>query len=136
MENIHEHQVGEVLPYQFEPEVGAETSSLSDESNSEQGSVLSLSEEEVDTKANAWRLETLSWCKCGHCALSTKIVECFCCHEKAVEYDEYGVLLDQIEANGDECLTKHADFRDNMLSVGRHIKDRCLSPSGRKLAFR
>ncbi len=62
--------------------------------------------------------ETLSWCKCGHCALSTKIVECFCCHEKAVEYDEYGLLLDQIEANGDECLTKHADFRDNMLSEG------------------
>ena len=28
MENIHQHQVGEVLPYQFEPEVGAETSSL------------------------------------------------------------------------------------------------------------
>ena len=121
MENIHEHQVGEVLPYQFEPEVGAETSSLSDESDSEQGSVLSSSEEEVDTefeKANAWRLETLSWCKCGHCGLSTKIVECFCCHEKAVEYDEYGVLLDQIEANGDECLTRHADFRDNMLSEG------------------
>ena len=42
---------------QYEPEPGAETSSISDESDSEQGSVLSLSEEEIDTefeRANAW----------------------------------------------------------------------------------
>ena len=73
----------------------------------------------VDTefeRANAWRLETLSWCKCGHCAVSKKIIECFCCLEKAVKYDEYGMLLDQVEAHGNKCLTKHPDFRDNMLS--------------------
>ena len=35
-----------------------------------------------------------------------------------MEYDEYGVLLDQTEAQGDKCLTKHPDFRDNMLSEG------------------
>ena len=69
-------------------------------------------------RANAWRLETLSWCKCGHCTLSTKAIECFCCHEKAVEYDEYGVLLDKTEAQGEKCLTLHPDFRDNMLSEG------------------
>ena len=121
MENIHENQVGEVLPYQFEPVAGAGTANFSDESDSEQSSVLSSSEEEVDNefeRANAWRLENLSWCKCGHCALSTKAIECFCCHEKAVEYDEYGVLLDQTEALGEECLTIHPDFRDNMLSEG------------------
>lgn len=121
MENIREHQVEEVLPYQFEPEAGAETQNFSDESDSEQGSVLSSSEEEVDNefeRANAWRLETLSWCKCGHCALSTKAIECFCCHEKAVEYDEYGVLPDETEAHGEKCLTIHPDFRDNMLSEG------------------
>ena len=121
MENIHENQVGEVLPYQFEPVAGAGTSNFSDESDSEQSSVLSSSEEEVDNefeRANALRLENLSWCKCGHCALSTKAIECFCCHEKAVEYDEYGVLLDQTEALGEECLTIHPDFRDNMLSEG------------------
>ena len=39
MENIHEKQVGEVSPYQFEPEVGAKTSNLSDESDSEQGMI-------------------------------------------------------------------------------------------------
>ena len=33
-----------------------------------------------------------------------------------MEYDEYGMLLDQVEAHGDKCLTKHPDFRDNMLS--------------------
>ena len=124
MENIHENQVEVILPYQYEPEPGAETSSISDESDSEQGSVLFSSEEEVDTefeRANAWRLETLSWCKCGHCALSTKIIECFCCIEKAVEYDEYGMLLDQVEAHGDKCLTKHSDFRDNMLYCCRKV---------------
>ena len=83
--------------------------------------MLSSSEEEVDNefeRANTWCLENLSWCKCGHCALSTKAIECFCCHEKAVEYDEYGVLLDQTEARGEECLTIHPDFRDSMLSEG------------------
>ena len=38
MENIHENQVEAILPYQYEPEPGAETSSISDESDSEQGS--------------------------------------------------------------------------------------------------
>lgn len=121
MEDIHENQVGEVLPYQYEPEKGAETSTFSDESVSDQGSVMSSSEDEVDNefeRANAWRLETLSWCKCGHCVLSTKAIECFCCHEKAVEFDEYEVLLDETEAHGEKCLTCHPDFRDNMLSEG------------------
>ena len=116
MENIHENQVGEVLPYQFEPEKGAEASNYSDESDSEGGSVLSSSEDEVDIefeRANAWRLETLSWCKCGNCALSTKAIECFCCHEKAVEYR---VLLDETEAQVEKCFTLHPDFQDNMLS--------------------
>ena len=56
MENIHENQVEAILPYQYEPEPGAETSSIRDESDSEQGSVLFSSEEEVDTefeRANA-----------------------------------------------------------------------------------
>ena len=105
MENIHENQVEAILPYQYEPEPGAETSSISDESDSQQGSVL-FSSEEVDTqfeRANAWRLETLSCCKCGHCAVSLAlIIECFCCLEKAVEYDEYGMLLDRVEAHGDK----------------------------------
>ena len=121
MESIHEHQVKEVLPCQYEPEAGAETSSFSDESDSEQGNDLSSSEEEVDTefeRANAWRLETLSWCKCGHCTSSTKVIECFCCQEKALDYDEYGVLLDQIQAHDEKCLTKHPDCRDNVLSEG------------------
>ena len=112
MENIHEKQVGEVLlPYQFEPEKGAEASNYSYESDSEGGSVLSSSEDEVDIefeRANAWRLETISWCKCGHCTLSMKAIECFCCHKKVVEY---GVLLDY-------SITLHPDFRDNMLSEG------------------
>ena len=85
MENIHEHQVEEILPYQYEPEPGAETSIISDESDSEQGSVLSLSEEEIDNefeRANAWHLETPTWCKCGHCAVSTKLLCVFAATKK------------------------------------------------------
>ena len=119
MENIHENQVGEVLPYQFEPEARPNKSNTSDESDSEQSSDLSSSDEEVDREfmmANAWRLETLSWCKCGQCTLSTKAIECFCCHEKALKYDEYDVLLNQTESQGNTCLTTHPEFVDNMLS--------------------
>ena len=52
MENIHENQVEAILPYQYEPEPGAEASSISDESDSEQGSVLFSSEEEVDIQSS------------------------------------------------------------------------------------
>ena len=51
MENIHENQVELILPYQYEPEPGAETPSISDESDSEQGSVL-FSSEEVDIRSS------------------------------------------------------------------------------------
>ena len=101
--------------------MGAKTTNLSDESDSEQGSGLSSSDEEIDDefeRANAWRLQTLSWCKCGHCTISTKAIECFCCYEKALEYDEYDVLLDQTETQGEKCLTTHPDFQDSMLSEG------------------
>ena len=50
MENIRENHVEAILPYQYEPEPGTETSSISDKSDSEQGSVLFSSEEEVDTE--------------------------------------------------------------------------------------
>jgi hypothetical protein len=119
MENTYDKQAGEVLPYQFEPEVGGETSNLSEESDSDQGSDLSSSDEEIDhefERVNVWRLQTLSWCKCGHCTISTKAIECFCCHEKALEYDEYDVLLEQTESLGEKCLTTHTDFQENMLS--------------------
>ena len=52
MENIHENQVEVILPYQYESEPGAETPSISDESDSEQGSVLFSSEEEVDIRSS------------------------------------------------------------------------------------
>ena len=45
MENIHENQVGEVLPYQYEPEVGEKTSDVTDQSDSEQESDSSSSDE-------------------------------------------------------------------------------------------
>ena len=121
MENTYDKQTGEVLPYQFEPEVGGKTSNLSEESDSDQGSDLSSSDEEIDhefERVNVWRLQTLSWYKCGHCTISTKAIECFCCHEKALEYDEYDVLLEQTESLGEKCLTTHTDFQENMLSEG------------------
>ncbi|XP_046843376.1 uncharacterized protein LOC124437410 [Xenia sp. Carnegie-2017] len=92
MDDIHENQPGEVLPYQYEPEVKAETS---EESGSEQE--------------------------------SNRV---FCCHEKALEYDEYEASLGQTETQGVNCLTTYQEFRDNMLSesvlkidVCRHLEE-------------
>jgi hypothetical protein len=45
-------------------------------------------------------------------------IECFCCHEKALEYDEYNVQLEQTESLGEKCLTTHTDFQGNMPSEG------------------
>lgn len=38
MESVHENQVGDVLPYQYEPEVRENTGNTTDQSDSEQGS--------------------------------------------------------------------------------------------------
>ena len=119
MENIHENQVGEVLPYQYEPEVGEKGTNISDESDSDRERDLSSSSKEIDQEfetANAWRLQTVSWCKCGHCTISQKLFECFCCHKKALEYDEYDNLLGHCETQGQKCVTLHPGFQDNMLS--------------------
>ena len=71
MERLHENQVGEVLPYQYEPEVGEKAASMTDQSDSDQESdSASSDDDQIDHEfetANAWRLETLSWCKCGNC---------------------------------------------------------------------
>ena len=117
MENINENQIGEVLPYQYEAEVGGKGTNISDESESDRES--NSSSEEIDQEfetANAWHIQTLSWCKCGQCTISKKLIECFCCYEKALEYDEYDDLLDHRETQGQKCVTLHPDFQDNMLS--------------------
>ena len=120
MDRIHENQVGEILPYQFEPEPSTKTSDASDDSDTDQSDVIQPHLTRMSTTSlkeqMQRRLLDLSWCKCGHCSLSTKAVECFCCHEKALEYDENEVLLDQAELQGEKCLTAHSDFKDNMLS--------------------
>ena len=75
MENIHKNQVVQVSPYQCEPEMGLQTSNSGDESDSEEESAES-SDEEVDhvfEAKNAWRLGSLSWCKCGHCTLNQRL---------------------------------------------------------------
>ena len=102
----HKNQVVQVLPYQLEHEPGLQTSNSGDESDSEEGSAESSDEEieHVFEAKNAWRLESLSWCQCGHCTLKPKAIESFCCYEKALEYDEYDALLKvEAEAEGGKC---------------------------------
>ena len=48
--------------------------------------------------------------------ISKKLIECFCCHEKTLEYDEYDDVLDHCETQGQKCVTLHPDIQDNMLS--------------------
>jgi hypothetical protein len=131
MDEIHENQMGEIVPYQFEPVVLNENGDISDESGSDSES--SQDEEVVDIAfetANCWRLKTLSWCKCGHCSLQTKTIESFCCYEKAIEYDEYDALVANAEGSGKSCITCLSEFTENMLSdavlkvdICRYLKD-------------
>ena len=69
----HKNQVVQVLLYQFEPEPGLQTSNSG--SDSEEESAESYDEEidHVFEAKNAWRLESLSWCKCGHCTLNQRL---------------------------------------------------------------
>jgi U3 small nucleolar RNA-associated protein 14 len=120
MENISDNQIEEVLPYQYEPEPDIQTSNSGDESESEAESESSDGDEDDHAfeGENAWRLQSLAWCKCGNCTLKPKAIESFCRHEKALEYDEYDALLNEAETQGEKYLTAHADFKTNMLSEG------------------
>ena len=105
------------MPYQFEPVPNENM----DNSGSENGSSASDSSDEDDIDkafkaANGWRLNTLNWCKCGQCTLQIKTIESFCCHEKALQYDEYDTLVNEAESTGHMCLTDHPEFSENMLS--------------------
>jgi hypothetical protein len=129
MDEIHENQSGEVLPYQFEPEATGNTSGYSDSQSDSEST--SSSEDEVDEihrifeRENAWRLNSMTWCQCGNCSPMNKAVESFCCHEKAVEYDEYDALLSEAEGRQEKCVTTLPEFNENMLSEGVLKVDVC-----------
>jgi hypothetical protein len=72
------YQVDKVLPNQFEPKSGLQTSDSGDESDSEEQS--ESSDEEI-TMCLRWEMH-------GACTLKPKDIELFCCHDKALEYDE------------------------------------------------
>ena len=109
MDDIHSNQSTEVLPYQFEPEFKPDDVECESDGGSDD-SLSSSSETENFEEQNAWRLQTLDWCKCGVCKPSPKAIECFCCHEKALEYDEYDGLLTEAEGQGHQCITSLSDF--------------------------
>ena len=117
MDEIHENQLSEVLPYQFEPKPDQNSNCSEYSSDSES---QSSSDEDIGMKAfeaaNAWRLDSLKWCHCGNCAVHNKVIENFCCKEKSLEYDEYDSLLSQAEEAGHQCLTCLPEFAENMLS--------------------
>ena len=76
-----------IKPYMFEPNKG-DRREASYNSSEDSGSEEEEFDEEFEA-ANAGRRTSLQWCKCGKCAIMEKIIESFCCHEKAMEYDEY-----------------------------------------------
>ena len=90
------------------------------------------SEDEVDQEfktINHWRLSTLDWCKCGNCDLMVKTVESFCCHEKAIEYNEYDDKFKSAQDRGYTCVTKLSSFEQNIskdvleVDVMQYIKE-------------
>ena len=52
--------------------------------------------------------------QCGNCNLMVKTVESFCCHEKAIEYDEYDDKLKSAQDQGYTCITKLSSFEQNI----------------------
>ncbi|CAB3982115.1 Hypothetical predicted protein [Paramuricea clavata] len=103
----------EIQPYMFEP-------NPDDEIESEDSDCESTSTEDNPNAEfegiNSWRLTTLQWCKCGQCQIMTKTIESFCCHEKAVEYDEYDAKLISAQNQGLTCISLLPAFVQNMLS--------------------
>ncbi len=45
-----------------------------------------------------------------------KTIESFCCHEKALEYDEYDDKLTSVQNQEINCITSLSSFVQNMLS--------------------
>jgi hypothetical protein len=113
--NTNEWQ--EIQPYMFEPNKNEGTNESYD--SGDESTSTEEEEEEIDHEfeaINSWRLSTLEWCKCGHCAIMEKSIESFCCHEKAVEYDEYDGKLTCAQDQGLTCITELSAFTQNMLS--------------------
>ena len=59
--------------------------------------------------------------------------ESFCCHEKAVEYDEYDSKLFAVQSQGFNCITSLSSFMNNMLTedvlcvhVAQYLEDNWL----------
>ena len=105
----------EIKPYMFEPmpnENTAKSGSSGSDTGSSQGSE-DETDEEFD-EINRWRLSTIEWCKCGNCELMPKTIESFCCHEKALEYDEYDDKLKSAQDQGFTCITELSSFEQNI----------------------
>lgn len=100
-----------IQPYMFEPNKG----NLEEASNDSSEDSESAEDEEFEV-INAWRRDTLEWCKCGKCSIMEKSIESFCCHEKALEYDEYDKKLTAAQNQGFDCITSLSSFIKNMLS--------------------
>ena len=130
MDEIHENQISEIHPYQYEPEPGSQQGAGSD-SDDESSSADDDSDFNDEYEAiNGWRNSTLSWCKCNCCSIMPKTVENFCCQEKAVEYDEYDAKLTESESKSHTCITLLDDYNLNMLTedvlkvdVARYIEE-------------
>lgn len=103
----------EIEPYMFEPSPDHEIES----GNSDSASTTTDESFDDEFEANnSWRLSTLDWCKCGQCQTMTKTIESFCCHEKAVEYDEYDSKLTSAQDQELNCISLLPSFAHNMLS--------------------
>ena len=114
MEDGNKTEGREVQPYMFEP--NPEDKIGSDDSGSDSSTSIEDDLDEEFEAKNAWRLKTLDWCKCGHCQIMSKTIESFCCHEKALEYDEYDGRLTSAQDQGWNCVSCLPSFVQNMLS--------------------
>ncbi|CAB3996154.1 Hypothetical predicted protein [Paramuricea clavata] len=80
-----------IEPYMFEPNQ-EEHGEASDDSSEDSGSEEDEFDEEFES-ANAWCRTMLEWL-------------CLCCHEKALEYDEYDDKLTSAQNQEFTCITR------------------------------
>lgn len=118
MDELHQNQISEIHPYQYEPEPGSHEQQSESDSEEESSSQSDDSVDEEFEAINGWRNSTLSWCKCKRCSIVPKTVENFCSQEKAVEYDEYDAKLTECEQKGGTCITSLEEYSQNMLTEG------------------
>lgn len=88
-------------PYMYEPEM--EVSSVSSSDEQSLSTEASGESEYFDAKDDT-RVGHLDWCKCGHCKIETREIDCLCCKE-------VDALNSKFDNEQMPCITHSEEFK-------------------------